>query len=326
MSTLTYSKRKRRFMELYQAPMEGITSYIFRNALEEVFGGVDKYFTPFIAPYEKRIITEKEIKQLCPDNNNVKKLVPQIITMDAVGCLDLCKWLNDNYGYEEFNLNFGCPSGTVVSKGRGAGALQDLSRLKAFLDELMESFPYKMSIKTRLGMHSPEEFARIMEIYNEHKYEEIIVHPRVRDEMYKGLPHTDVYKKALQESNNPFVYNGNVYKKEDYDKLLSDDNGKTKAVMIGRGMLANPAIFREIRGKEAMTSHELEQFLTIIREEYTRDFSGEIPVLHKMKEIWEFLGKNISEQYNIEEKVFKGIRKSKRLTEYLVYEKQALKW
>ena len=191
-------------MKLYQAPLEGITGYIYRNALFKVFGGPDKYFMPFISPYEKRIITEKEIKQLCPENNRDTKAIPQILTTDSKGFTELTDRLNSEYGYEEFNINFGCPSGTVVSKGRGAGTLADTDLLESFLDEIMSRSRYKISVKTRIGLHNKNEFQAILAIYNKYSLEELIVHPRIGDEKYKGLPHMDVYREACNNSkNNP---------------------------------------------------------------------------------------------------------------------------
>lgn len=309
-------------MLLYQAPLEGISGYIFRYALAEVFGGVDKYFSPFVSPYEKRIITDREIKQLCPDNNKGVYFVPQIITMDAAGFVELTSWMYDNWGYKEFNLNFGCPSGTVVSKGRGAGALADIEKLKYFLDSIFADNKFDVSIKTRLGVHSVDEFEDILDIYNQYPLKELIIHPRVRDELYKGVPHKEMYKYAEEHSQSNLVYNGNISCKADYDSICNECDSVTQAVMIGRGMVTNPAIFREIKGGNPMSADELSHFLGIIRERYSEDFSGDVPVLHKMKEIWAYMGEYVVDKTDIDPAVMKKIKKSKSLNEYKFYEKE----
>lgn len=312
-------------MKLYQAPLEGITSYIYRNALQSVFGGVDKYFTPFISPYVKRIITNREKNQLCPENNTNQYLVPQIMSSDAPGVRALMDWLHENYAYEEFNFNFGCPSGTVVSKGRGAGALRDLTILKRFLDEVMDGIPYRISVKTRLGMRDAEEFYDVLELYNRYQFEEIIIHPRVREEFYDGMPHMEIYQYAAENSKNPVVYNGSLFSVADYEAVLNDYGEISKAVMFGRGMLRNPAIFREIKGGPALTSSELEEYLHRILDGYTKEFSGETPVLYKMKEIWVYMGEELVTNYGVDAKLLKKIKKSRHLSEYRIYEKEALR-
>lgn len=312
-------------MKLYQAPLEGITGYIYRNALFKVFGGPDKYFMPFISPYEKRIITQKEIRQLCPENNSGTKAVPQILTTDSKGFKELTDRLNAEFGYEEFNLNFGCPSGTVVSKGRGAGTLGNPDILDSFLDDVMNNSKYRISVKTRIGLHNTEEFQTILAIYNKYDFEELIVHPRVGDEKYKGMPHMDIYEYACGASKNMLVYNGNINSVEDYDSFVSEDYTHTHAIMIGRGMLKNPSIFREIKGGNPYTAKELEEFLGYIREGYIAGFSGETPVLQKMKEIWSYIGPALSEEGKVDSKLVKNIIKSKRISDYKICEKEIIR-
>lgn len=309
-------------MNLYQAPLEGISGYIYRKALFQFFGGVDKYFAPFISPYEKIILSDRERNQLCPEHNEGYMLVPQILTMDADGFLQLTEWLHANYGYEEFNLNFGCPSGTVVSKGRGAGSLGDLDKLDTFLDRIYSVSPYRISVKTRLGLHNVEEFDEILDIYNRYPISELIIHPRIRDEYYKGLPHTDLYSDYASRSKAPTVYNGNI---DSVSSLHNINLGDNDTIMIGRGMLANPAIFREFKGGATATPSELNAFLDQIRDNYLAEFSGQTPVLHKMKEIWTYMGPYLSNNYNIDEKLTKKLFKSKRLSEYNIYKNEILR-
>ena len=122
-------------MKFYLAPMEGITGHIYRNALEKYFPGTDKYFTPFIAPDQNKILRTKERRDVLPENNHVPELVPQILTNSAEDLIRTAKVLQE-LGYEEVNLNLGCPSGTVVAKKRGSGFLSEPLLLERFFDEL----------------------------------------------------------------------------------------------------------------------------------------------------------------------------------------------
>ena len=167
-------------MKLYLAPLEGITGWIYRNAQHICFGGFDKYFIPFISPNQHGHFSAREKKDVMPEHNQAMYAVPQILTNQADDFLYTAGKLQEYYGYEEINLNLGCPSRTVVTKCRGAGFLGEPERLKKFLDEIFEKCSIKISLKTRLGMEDPEEFGQILTIYNSFPVEEIIIHPRVQ--------------------------------------------------------------------------------------------------------------------------------------------------
>ena len=175
-------------MKIYLAPLEGITGWIFRSAVHECFGGFDKYFVPFIKPNQMGHFSAREKKDILPDHNLGMYTVPQILTNRAEDFLRTAKKLEE-YGYSEVNLNLGCPSRTVVTKGRGSGFLAYPEQLERFLDEIFDKCKIRISVKTRLGMDDPREFEYLLEIYNRYPMEELIIHPRVQREFYKNTPH-----------------------------------------------------------------------------------------------------------------------------------------
>ena len=197
-------------MRLYLAPLEGITGWIFRSAVHECFGGFDKYFVPFIRPNQMGHFSAREKKDILPEHNEGMYTVPQILTNRPEDFIRTAHKLRE-YGYEEINLNLGCPSKTVVTKGRGAGFLADPDRLDAFLDEVFEKCAVRISVKTRLGMDEPEEFCYLLEIYNKYPMEELIIHPRVQKDFYKNTPDLKVFAEALAKSRNPVCYNGDIF-------------------------------------------------------------------------------------------------------------------
>ena len=156
-------------MKYYLAPMEGITGYIYRNSYAKFFPSFDKYFTPFIIPNESKSLKTKELIDVQPENNKGLNIVPQILTNDAEGFIITANKLKQ-LGYNEINLNLGCPSGTVVGKGRGAGFLANRDELDKFLDEIFKIDNMKISIKTRIGKDRPEEFYELIKIYNNFTY------------------------------------------------------------------------------------------------------------------------------------------------------------
>ena len=223
---------------IYLAPMEGITTYIFRNAIAKYYGGIDRYYTPFLTASH---LKGREKRDVLPENNEGLDVVPQILTNDADLFLEIARQLAE-LGYSEVNLNLGCPSGTVVSKGRGAGFLDRVEDLDRFLDKVFhgivnitpagngsESNAMTVSIKTRLGMEFLSEWDDILRVYIKYPIKELIVHPRLRNEFYSGEPHIDKYVRAVEymakyetryKNHIPLCYNGNITDIESYDDTL----------------------------------------------------------------------------------------------------------
>lgn len=296
-------------MKIYLAPMEGITGNIFRSNLHKYFGGVDKYFTPFISPCEKGTLSKKVLRDILPENNKGQYLVPQILTNSAEGFITMCRSL-EQYGYTEFNLNLGCPSGTVVSKGRGSGFLAYPDELDRFLEEIYKS-DYRISIKTRIGRESPEEFYRLMEIYNKYPVYELIVHPRTRRDMYRNTPNCEMYRYAVDNSIIPLCYNGDIFGIEQYNSLMGRFP-QTDKIMIGRGILINPALSLIINKKGCLTKEKLRNFYNGIYRDYEEILPGSTPLMHKLKELLTYM------VYSFEnsEKISKKIKKSKTIVEF----------
>lgn len=296
-------------MKRYFAPLEGITGYIYRNTFEEFFGGVDCYYSPFVVTRDSGIMKKKEMRDILPENNEKYPLVPQLLTNRAENFIQAAAQMA-SLGYEEVNLNLGCPSGTVVSKSRGAGFLKDLDKLQFFLDEIFRKTPCAISIKTRIGMENPEEFYQILSLYNQYPIKELIIHPRTRSEFYKGTVHQEIFLYAYQNSRIPVCYNGDICTVEDYQKI-EEAFDNLPAVMIGRGLIANPALALQIQGKKA-AKEQLFSFQDTLLERYREVMSGDIHALHKMKEVWIYMAPHFTNY----EKYLKKIKKTNRLDEY----------
>ena len=154
--------------KIYMAPMEGVTGFIYRNTFARFFGGIDKYYTPFISPGEHKSFKSRELKDVLPENNEGLNVAVQMLTNNAEHFIVTAHKMMD-FGYKEVNLNLGCPSGTVVSKGKGSGFLSFPEKLDAFLDEIysgLSNTGLDISIKTRIGRYEPDEFYELLDIYN----------------------------------------------------------------------------------------------------------------------------------------------------------------
>lgn len=294
----------------YFAPLEGISGYIYRNAYEEFFGEIEKYFIPFIHPNQKGRFSSREKNDILPEHNAGMYAVPQIMTNCADDFLSTARKLSQ-YGYEEINLNLGCPSRTVVTKGRGAGFLAYPDKLDEFLYRIYESTDLSISIKTRIGVEDPEEFERILEIYNKYPVSELIIHPRVQADFYRNKPNMDVFKMASKISRNPLCYNGDLCCVEDLKKM-EKEFPDLESVMIGRGILKNPGLILEAKDGTVLEKERLRRFHDRILQEYEKTLFGEKPVLFKMKELWFYMAELFTEH----EKYAKKIKKAQKLEQY----------
>lgn len=297
-------------MNIYFAPLEGVGGYIFRNAHKDYFKYVDKYFSPFVAARASGIMKKKELRDILPENNEGINLVPQILTNDAKGFCRAAEQMSE-IGYNEVNLNLGCPSGTVVGKGRGSGFLKTPDALDEFLDEIFSTCKVDISIKTRIGYFEPEEFYGLIKIYNKYPVHELIIHPRTRMEMYNGLPEYEIFDDAVRLSDNVLCYNGDIKTVDDY-KMITDRYTGINSVMIGRGFLRNPNLTACIKYGDSLDKHILKEFHDRLYGDYRDIYDGERSVLFKMKELWFYM----AEVFTNYEKYLKKIRKVQHLSEY----------
>lgn len=269
------------------APLDGVTKVVFRQVWNRMFGGADRYFIPFFSPTDQKIVTQRDARELAPENNQGLTLVPQIMTKKAPDFLWAAEMLSD-LGYTEVNLNLGCPSGTVTAKGKGSGFLAHLEDLERFFDEMFASVQVPVSVKTRLGYQDPEEFPRLLELFNRYPITCLTVHPRVRPELYKGTVHRDWFAYAVRESKNPLCYNGDLLTVQDIQQV-QQEFPTVEAIMVGRGAVADPALLRKLRGGKAATREELQTFTQTLYQSYQDFYGQKNPSAQRMKEVWFYL-------------------------------------
>lgn len=274
-------------MRYYFAPLQGVTGYLYRRTHARYFPGVDKYFTPFISTNQNRTFTNKELREVSHENNAGLDVVPQLLSKVASEFLHATKMLGD-MGYTEVNLNLGCPSGTVVAKGKGSGFLAKPDELDRFLDEVFSGAGIKVSIKTRLGIREPGEFEHILEIFNRYPVAELTIHPRVQRDFYTGMVRLDAFETAFRESASPVCYNGDLKTQDDIAGITARFP-QVRSVMIGRGLAANPALVTRYRGGEGASREKLRAFHDELYEGNRRDFGNDHNAVMRMKELWSYM-------------------------------------
>ena len=293
-------------MRYYFAPMEGLTDSIYRQLHHKYFPGLDGYFTPFFSPTVHRHLTPREVRELPPADTLQYRVVPQLLTKVAEDFLWMARQCHQ-LGYDEINLNLGCPSGTVTAKGKGAGMLKDTEALDAFLDEIFHAAPLPISVKTRLGFADVQEFPALLEIFNKYPIRELTVHPRVRSQFYNGSVDMEAFAYAVAHSKNPLCYNGNLCSKADIE-AFQKAFPTVASVMIGRALIADPGMLTP----GGTTLDALEAFHGELLAQYTAVFGSERNAMFRMKENWRHFLCNFENS----EKLGKRLRKATTRSEY----------
>ena len=300
-------------MNYYVAPMEGLTDRVWRQAHQKWFGWAGapaKYYAPFLSPPENRVLIKKKMAELAPEANPGAPVVPQLLAKDGA----LAAWMVGQLrqlGYTEVNLNFGCPSGTVTAKGKGSGMLRDLDKLDAFLAALFAEAEGPLTVKTRLGVEKPEEFAAVLDVYNRYPIAELTIHPRVMRQQYRGIADREAFAKALPECRMPVCYNGDLTTVEQL-RALEADFPAVQSLMVGRGIIADPALFRQALGGPAATKEELRGYLDDLYHGYTALFGSAGCAISRMKGHWFYL----IHRFEGSERLEKQLRKLREPWEY----------
>ena len=293
-------------MNIYFAPLEGITDSVYRKVHRKYFPGIDKYFTPFFSPTVHRALTPKEARELPEAQSLDAFVVPQILTKNAEDFL----WFAGKcaeLGYNEVNLNLGCPSGTVFSKGKGSGMLKDLDSLDRFFEDIFASTPLPISVKTRIGIEIPEEFPGLLSIFNRYPIYELTVHPRVRTQLYRGSPDMEIFRYCEENSTSPLCYNGNLCSQRDISEF-SQSHPNCHSVMIGRGLIADPGMV----SPSSTSRQQLQNFVDELTDTYVQVFGSERNTMFRMKENWFYL----LHKFDNSERLGKRLRKTTDLQEY----------
>ena len=286
-------------MRYYYAPLEGITDATFRRLHHKYFPGVDRYFMPFISPTIHRCLTNREARELPRADSVDFAAVPQLLgknVEDMLWAMEVCA----DQGYDEVNINLGCPSGTVVSKGKGSGMLSDLLSLDAFLEAIYARAPLPISLKTRIGVNDSENWEKILEIYRDYPVKELTVHPRIRKAFYKGECDLTAFARSVENAPFPVCYNGSINSLEDAEKIAARFPS-VESIMIGRGLVADPGMLSGGTDREI-----LKAFLNELSDTYCTVFGSKRNAIYRMKDNWHYL---IS-LFEGSDKLWKEMRKS----------------
>ena len=294
-------------------PFQGITDAPFRNVFKRHFGGIDKYYTPFFTGIHKEDHAKNlQGEEIDPRCNDVETLTPQILSTDAEEILRFAKQCQQ-LGYKEINLNMGCPFPRVANKKRGSGLLPYPDKVEAMLERVYEEIEVKFSIKCRLGYFDPDEIDAIIPVFNKFPLSELIIHPRIGKQLYKGEADVERFKALIPSIKAPLVYNGDIFSVESFERIRNAVH-PVNDFMLGRGILANPFLAEEIKNGDTSTdkTQRLHTYVLDLYDDRLRHAGGSPKVLGRMKELWSYLMNSFEEP----QVVWRKIKKLNALKEY----------
>ena len=314
-------------------PFQGITDAPFRNVFKRNFGGIDKFYTPFFTGIHKEDHAKNlQGEEIDPRYNDVETLTPQILSTDAEEILRFAKQCKA-LGYKEINLNIGCPFPRVANKKRGCGLLPYPDKVETMLNRVFEEISIKFSVKCRLGYFSPDEIEAVIPIFNKYPLSELIIHPRIGKQLYKGEADVERFKALIPYINAPLVYNGDIVSKESFERIREAVQ-PVGQFMLGRGLLANPFLAEQINNDSADASvasrqdtplgthrvcpptrdktERLHNYVLDLYEDRLHHAGGSPKVLGRMKELWSYLMYSFDEPQDI----WRKIKKINALKEY----------
>lgn len=301
-------------MNLFLAPIQGMTTAFYRNAYAKIFGGIDRYYAPFITTSDAQKVSSSTLKDLLENNDSIVKLIPQLLSNNGADFKLFAHAIAD-VGYKEINWNIGCPYPMITKKKKGSGILPYPVLIKQFLDIACADSSYTITVKMRLGLEDAQEGMAVMEVLNQYPLGGVIIHPRTGSQMYTGKVNLDLFDVHAKACNHELTYNGDILTFQDFLHVKSRfsyiDN-----FMLGRGALRNPFLPSEIKGQPVPSTHKMsmiKEFHDEIYNYYKSILSGDKHLCDKMKEFWMYLSVHTDK----DGKLMKKIKKCNTATDYL---------
>lgn len=300
--------------ELHFAPIQGYTEDVYRRLHQEIFGGVDTYYTPFIR-IDHGEVRSKDMRDVRPQFNEGVNLVPQVI---ASGGDELQRLLDTliPLGYKRIDINMGCPFPLQTRHGRGAGIMTHIDKVREIADVINTNTVLQFSVKMRLGLDDNNQWKKVVEVLDDVPLIHIAVHPRIATQQYKGELNIGSFEELLNATHHSVIYNGEIKSVEDIKRIEQTYSDRISGIMIGRGMLARPSLAYEYKNGVTLSDAELLTKIRLIHsrllEHYQTIIPGESQQLNKLRTFWDYMEETIGR------KQWKKIKKAGNMKNYLL--------
>lgn len=307
-------------MEIHFAPLQGYTDYVFRNAHSHVYGNIARYYSPFVRLESGDMFRNKDLRDIDPSNNDSSVFVPQFLAGSSDEACKIIDMLRER-DYTRADINMGCPFPLVTRRRKGAGILPFPDMVRELLS-VTERYPeMDFSVKMRIGMEDADECLRLADIINGARISHVTVHPRLGRQQYKGVPDMDAFARFASVCTKPLIYNGDIHTVEDIVRI-GTEFPSLKGVMIGRGMLANPALALEYHSGEILSDEcrrvLLARFHDEIFAEQSGRLQGDTQLLSHLQPLWEYL------YPELDRKLRKRILRASKVDAYLGAVREAI--
>lgn len=291
--------------QLYLAPLQGFTDRHFRNAFQQCFGDVDRFYAPYLKMKTDGTIKEHTKLDVLKVNNPFEPVVPQLMACCSDDFLLMANYLKDQ-GYEELNWNLGCPYPMVAKQDLGSGILNKPEKLFSILDAVLPKLDMDLGIKMRMGYEDTKDILRILPRLNDYPLTEIIVHARYGRQLYNGACDHNRFKECIPLTDHRLVYNGDIRSIADF-RSLKDLFPQISHWMIGRGAVSNPLLFEMIQDDtDEFPEDRMEvfhEFLLLLLENHLSESDNEGNTLIKMKHFWEYFAESFENGHSLYRKV-----------------------
>ncbi|MBP5457529.1 MAG: tRNA-dihydrouridine synthase family protein [Paludibacteraceae bacterium] len=298
--------------KIHFAPLQGYTDYCYRNAFDEIFGGVSCYYTPFLR-VERGTTRNRDLYGIKKENNKVACLIPQIMAGDEAEFDLLLGVLTEN-GYSAIDINLGCPYPLITKRQKGAGILPHPDKVEELLSNTTRYPNVDFSVKMRLGMSQPDECLALLPILEKYGIKQVTMHARLGEQQYKGEVDMEAFSAFYEACSLPLVYNGDVQTVDDLQRI-SEQFPKLSGIMVGRGLLAHPELAMEYQTGKVLSDSEkmalYSRLHSVVYSHYQERLNGGEPqILDKMKEFWEYF------YPEMDKKRRKAIKKATSISKY----------
>jgi len=299
---------------LLSSPLQGFTDFRFRNAFDKYFGGIDKFYAPYIRLNGKFEIKNNYQRDLVIKNNTVSQLIPQVMTNNADEFLFVVKYIQ-SLGYKELNWNLGCPYPMVINRGMGSGMICEPEKINEVLKRVHNETDVVVSMKMRMGYENPTEILDVFPILDQYPIKNIAIHARIGKQLYKGGTDLESFANCLDKTKHKIYYNGDITSLEAF-KELQERFPSIDHWMIGRGLIADPFLPQMIKDNDFnYPSDKIERFKKFhdtLFDQFASALSGAKHTNLKMLSYWEYFSHMTEEP----KKVVKLVKKAKSIDDY----------
>ncbi len=276
------------------APMQDVTNLAFWRVIAR-YGGADVYWTEYFRAHGASR-PEQWILDSITQNPTGRPIVAQMIGND-VGSLTRTARELQQYPIAAIDLNLGCPAPVVYRKCAGGGLLREPQKIDAILGALREAVTIPLTVKTRIGFDSVDQFEDLLSLFSKHSIQLLTVHGRTVTQMYRPRVRYDLIARAASVMPCPVLANGDIHSATQALDVLA--NTGVAGLMIGRGVIRNPWLFTQIRqAREGKTvafpkGRDVFDYICELWESQVTPEAKEMAQVQRLKKFMNFIGEGI---------------------------------